>query len=109
MKLKGEPFCKIKNGTKKYELRLYDEKRKRICVDDLIEFTNQDNNEKIIVQVTEINVFDSFIDLYATLPLEQCGYAKNELSTASASDMEKYYTKEEQKLYGVVAIKIELL
>lgn len=38
-----------------------------------------------------------------------CGYSADELKIASPEDTEKYYTKEQQKRYGVVAIKVELL
>ena len=40
MKLNDSPFNKIKNGTKTMELRLYDEKRRRLREKDYIEFTN---------------------------------------------------------------------
>lgn len=107
MKLNREPFEKIKSGAKIYELRLYDEKRKKICVGDLIEFAERDGEEKCTVKVTDLCLFDSFEELYATLPSEQCGYAVGE--KANPADMEAYYTKEEQRLYGVVAIKTELI
>ena len=106
MKLNCEPFDKIKSGAKIYELRLYDEKRKNIQIGNLIEFTKRDSDEKCTVKVTDLCRFGNFAELYANLPLEQCGYAVGE--KASPTDMEAYYTKEEQRLYGVVAIKIEL-
>ena len=43
MKLQDDPFKKIKNKTKTIEMRLNDEKRKKIKQDDLIEFTNIKN------------------------------------------------------------------
>lgn len=109
MKLNPEPFDKIKSGKKLYELRLYDEKRKNICIGDLIEFTKQNGAEKCLVKVTALYRFDFFADLYKNLPLEQCGYDIGELDKADPSDMEQYYPKEKQERYGVVAIKIELM
>ena len=38
MKLKEDPFERMKNGTKTIEFRLYDEKRRKIKVGDEIEF-----------------------------------------------------------------------
>ena len=38
MKLKKEPFEMIKSGKKIYELRLYDEKRKKLKIGDTVEF-----------------------------------------------------------------------
>ena len=109
MKLHTEPFEKIKSGKKLYEIRLYDEKRKAIRIGDFIEFTKQNGDEKCTVRVKDLCLFKNFTELYSTLPLEQCGYALDELDKASPADMEAYYSKEEQKLYGVVAIKIELM
>jgi len=41
------------------------------------------------------------------LPLEKCGYSKNDLKTAHYTDMEKYYTKEQIKKYGVLGIELQ--
>ena len=49
MKLNNEPFINIKNGTKTIELRLNDEKRRLLKVNDLIEFTNRETNEKLTI------------------------------------------------------------
>lgn len=46
MKLNNSPFNKIKNGSKTIELRLNDEKRSKLKVNDFIEFTNVETNEK---------------------------------------------------------------
>ena len=45
MKLQDDPFTKIKNKTKTIEMRLNDEKRKKIKQNDLIEFTNIKSKE----------------------------------------------------------------
>lgn len=102
-------MIKLKTARKKYELRLYDEKRQSIRIGDTIKFTKRDSNENCTVQVTDLRRFACFADLYTSLPLEQCGYDISELNTASPNDMEAYYTKEEQRLHGVIAIKIKLL
>ena len=39
MKLRPQPFNMIRSGQKTYELRLYDEKRQRVQVNDEIEFS----------------------------------------------------------------------
>lgn len=107
MKLNPEPFNKIKSGAKTYELHLHDEKRKSINVGDFIEFTKQNSAEKCIVKVIDLLLFNNFAELYAKLPLDQCGYDTSKLENASPKDMEKYYTKKEQRRYGVIAIKTE--
>ena len=110
MKLQPEPFAKNKSEKKIYELRLFDEKRQKINVGDFIEFTEQrEGGDFCITCVRDILKFDSFDELYANIPLEQLGYSADELDSASPADMEVYYTKEQQKQYGVVAIKLYLL
>ena len=108
--LKSSPFEKIQNKTKTIELRLYDEKRKQIQVGDIIEFIQLDNpNHRLEAKVTGLYVFDSFEQLYKSLPLTECGYTIDTVKDADPKDMEAYYPKEKQKQYGVVGIQIEVL
>lgn len=109
MKLYTVPFEKIKRGTKSIELRLFDEKRQKIKEGDEIAFTNTANGERIVATVKKLHMFDSFEELYKALPLLQCGYTAEDIDTAHPSDMEKYYSAEEQKRYGVVGIELSLL
>ena len=43
------------------------------------------------------------------LPLTACGYTERETAAASPEDMDLYYSKEEQRSWGVVGIEIALL
>lgn len=107
MKLKEEPFRKIKEGKKDIELRLYDEKRQKIKVGDEICFTNISTGEKVYAKVKTLHLFDSFEKLYATLDKVRIGYTEDEV--ADFRDMEKYYPKEEQEKYKVVGIEVCVL
>lgn len=109
MKLQPDMFEMIKNGTKTYELRLCDDKRKKVNINDIIEFTNLGNNEKLSTNVEGIHYFNSFKDLYNVIPLMECGYTEDNIADAKPSDMGKYYSKEEQDKYGVVAFKISVI
>lgn len=106
MKLHPGPFAKIKSGAKTIELRLYDEKRQKIKEGDVIEFTCTADGEKIRATVRKLHRFDSFAELYNALPLLQCGYTAEDVDQAQPSDMEAYYTVEEQQKYGVVGIEM---
>ncbi len=109
MNLHSAPFEMIRSGRKTIELRLYDEKRRLISVGDEIEFVNSsDSATSLSCRVIALHRFDSFEDLYAALPLLQCGYTENDILTASPNDMDVYYSKEKQKEYGVIGIEIEL-
>ena len=106
MKLNPLPFEMIKSGIKIIELRLFDEKRQKIKVGDDIIFTNTDTGEKMRVTVKKLHVFGSFEELYKILPLLRCGYTEESVGSAQPSDMEQYYSVEEQRKYGVVGIEL---
>ena len=106
MKLKPKPFEMIKSGRKTIELRLLDEKRRLVKVGDIIEFVNTDDGEILTKRVKALHCFDSFEALYSSLPLLKCGYTEPDVKTAKYTDMEEYYSKEEQKLFGVVGIEL---
>jgi 23S rRNA (uracil1939-C5)-methyltransferase len=106
MNLNPSPFEMIKRGKKTIELRLFDEKRQKIKTGDDIIFTNAVNGEKMCATVKTLHCFDSFEELYKTLPLLQCGYTAEDIDTAHPSDMEQYYSIEEQNKYGVVGIEL---
>lgn len=107
MRLNKEPFEKIEKGTKTIEIRLYDEKRSLIKENDIIEFTNREDNKKLKTKVIELHKYNSFEELYDNFDKIALGYEENEI--ANPNDMEKYYSKEEQQKYGVVGIEIKLI
>lgn len=105
MRLHDDPFNKIKQGTKKIEIRLNDEKRKSINIGDTIEFTNRKTSEKMLVKVNGLFKYSNFEELYKNWDKVILGYDEDDI--ADPKDMEEYYSKEEQEKYGVLAIKIE--
>lgn len=109
MTLASLPFEQIVTGAKTIELRLYDEKRQAVSEGDTIIFTNLADNHQITVRVIRLHIFDTFIELYKSLPLSKCGYAEQELDSASPDDMLEYYLKEKQERYKVVGIEIEVI
>ena len=107
MSLRPGPFSKIADGTKRYELRLHDEKRRLISVGDTITFTCTEDERTVHVRVVALHPFAGFAELYAALPLTECGYTQENVAAASPKDMEKYYPPLRQGQYGVLAIEME--
>lgn len=108
MNLQPEPFEKIQTGQKTIELRLNDPKRRKIQPGDTIEFLNLGApSEKIRVRVVAVHRFDSFEELYRTLPLTRCGYGPDDCP--DPKDMDRYYSRKEQNRYGAVGIEITVL
>ena len=109
MSLRPGPFEKIADGSKRYELRLLDEKRRIISIGDTITFACTEDERTVHVRVVELLPFADFDQLYATLPLTECGYTEESAATAHSKDMEAYYPPEKQAQYGVLAIKMALV
>ena len=107
MKLVDKYFNLIKEGTKTIEMRLYDEKRRRINLRDNIQFTNQDTGESLTAEVLALHIFDSFEDMYKAFDKILIGYLENEI--ANPSDMSQFYSDEDIKKYKVVGIEIKLI
>ena len=108
MKLNNVAFQNIKNGIKKFELRLYDEKRKIINIGDTITFRNLNNLEDTItVKVLALLRYPTFADFFKDIDYKQCGSA-NSLEE-KLERVHTFYTAEQEKEYGIVAIKIVLV
>ena len=107
MKLQQKYFDFIKAGTKRIELRLYDEKRQRLKLGDLIEFGSP-NGEKIAGEIIGLIRYRSFRDLMVDFDvsiLADGSVSKQDL----LDDLEVFYTPEEQARLGVLGIRIKLL
>lgn len=106
MKLWHESFYKIADGSKTIELRLNDEKRQQINIGDTIVFNCTKNSDVITAKVKALHKFGDFKALYNALPLDKCGYSKDELENAHYTDMEQYYSKEQIEKYGALGIEL---
>ena len=106
MNLVPSAFRKIADGSKTIELRLNDEKRQQINVEDTVVFNCSSTKDIITAQISRLHKFSDFEELYKTLPLEKCGYTVAELDTAHYTDMEQYYTKEQIEKYGALGIEL---
>ena len=106
MNLYPDAFELIKNGNKKVEMRLNDEKRQKLTIGDLIIFTNTETKEEIIVEVIDLKTFKSFKELYSSYEKIAIGYKKDEV--ANPNDMLNYYSQEQIDKYGALAIEIKV-
>ncbi len=106
MKLNNLPFNQIKDGSKTIEVRLNDNKRKALEVGDIIVFTNIETQEKLERKIISLNKYDSFRQLfqnYDSILLGARGYNEEEYEKC----MYFYYTKEQEKQFGILAIELD--
>ena len=109
MKLQPEYYNYILNGTKRIEIRLYDEKRQKIVLGDTIKFINdsQVNNffEAKVIGLLRYDTFKDMLKDFDIALLADKSITKEKL----IKDLEQFYTKEKQEQYGVLGIRIQLL
>jgi len=107
MGLFGEYFNAIRIGKKKVEVRLNDEKRRKIEVGDTIEFIKvPDHNETLRVQVIELRRYDTFNEMYEDVPFENfdCeGWTLDEMIKGTY----EIYSQEQEEQWGTLAITIK--
>ena len=95
MRLHPEPFERIKSGDKNIECRLNDEKRRQLGVGDTIVFQNREGGEELERKIAALHTFPDFESMFEKFPEEKI------------NDVYQYYTPEEEKECGVVAIELE--
>ena len=107
MNLQPKYFDFMKDGTKRIELRLYDEKRSQIELGDVIEFSKSEN-DKLKAEVVGLLRYNSFKDLFEDFDisiLADASMTKDELLGV----LSEFYAPEKQSEYGVVGIRLKIL
>ena len=73
----------------------------------MIEFTNRETLEDIIVEIEGLYKYPNFEELYKHFDKISMGYDKDDI--ANPEDMEQYYSKDKQNKYGVIGIKVKIV
>lgn len=102
MHLEEEFFNKVKEGTKKVEIRLRDVKRRALKVGDTILFEDRKTKEKIDAIITDLKVYDTFEEILNDYNLQVLG-----LNTNDPAFINNFYTPEEIKKYKLPVISFK--
>lgn len=106
--LHPEVFDIVLNGVKDVEVRVNDEKRRKLNIGDTLIFLKRPEEvEKLCAKVTNLVYFNSFeevVDAYDMKRIYLDGTTREEYVNL----MKKFYSDEKVKKYGVVAIEFEL-
>ncbi len=109
MRLNEKPYESMKTGRKFYEVRLNDEKRRLVEVGDTIDFLKlPEEKEKLKVEVIGVLPFDTFKDLYESLPAYSLDCEGMEVGEM-VENTYKIYTPEQEGRWGVLAIEVKLV
>lgn len=107
MGLFEEYLDSIKSGDKVIEVRLNDEKRRKIKVGDIIRFIQvPDEAEEILTEVVELTAFPTFKDMYENVSAAEMG-SREDTVEQMVNDTYEIYTPEHEKKYGTLAIRIK--
>ncbi len=109
MKLNPKYFEYMKNGTKRIEIRLNDEKRKGIKLGDEIIFQKEPElKEEISTQIIDLIVKRNFKEIIENLDVSEYS-DKSESEEKFLKDIYKFYTKEQEEKYGAIGIQIKII
>lgn len=107
LKLQPRYYEYILSGTKDIEIRLYDEKRQKINIGDIIILKKEPElNESFKVRVVGLLRYENFDGLFNDFTIDRLA-DKSMKKSELLEELEKFYTKEKQKEYGVLGIRIE--
>ena len=105
--LDSDIFEIVKNGTKTIELRLYDEKRRKLKVGDTLVFLKRpDDIEQIKTKITNLEVYKNFKELIKHYEMKEL-YLESYTKEMFLEELKRFYTEEDQEKYGVLAITFE--
>jgi ASC-1-like (ASCH) protein len=104
MKLQPQPFAAVKNGKKIIESRLFDEKRQLIKLGDQILFRNMDNlDDTFLTKVNGLLRYETFSELFDDFSALAFG---GESKKMLEQQIYGVYSKEDEREYGILGIRI---
>jgi len=107
MKLNPIAFDMIQAGTQTFETRVYDAKRQLVNLNDQIEFSKlPDLTEKLTVKVVGLSRANTFTELFKFLNPVLGGWQETDGVDKVLQNLRRFYTEEEEKRYGVLAIHL---
>ena len=103
MHLESEIFDLVNNNIKDIEVRINDGKRRKLKIGDIITFKNRGNDDTIDVKIINLEYFSSFNECINNYDLKRL-YNDKITKEEFLNLLYKFYTKDDEKEYGVVAI-----
>ena len=103
--LHPEVFNIVLDGNKDVEIRVNDEKRRKLNIGDTLIFLNRSNEqEQIKATITNLVYFNSFLDVTNYYDMKRI-YLEGTTKEEYINLMKQFYSDEEVSKYGVVAIE----
>jgi ASC-1-like (ASCH) protein len=110
MHLNESPYRQIKGGRKRFEARLFDEKRQELRVGGVGKiYLRPEDKEFYFVRIVDLKDYMSFEKMFLDLGVFDFGWEKGVGARQAAEDMRKYYSFEDEEKFGVLGIELEVL
>lgn len=107
--LDPDVFEVVEKGIKNVEVRVYDEKRRRMKIGDEIVFLKRPlEQEKITTKIIGLKTYSNFNELVKDYNIERL-YLNTFTKEEFINLLGRFYSEEEQKEFGVVAIEFEVI
>ena len=107
--LHPEVFDIVTKGEKNVEVRLNDEKRRKLKVGDTLIFLKRpDEIETISAKITDLVPFSSFLDVVDYYEMKRI-YLEFTTKEEYINIMRQFYSQEDESKYGVIAIEFEII
>lgn len=103
MHLESKIFNLVNSNIKDIEVRINDEKRRKLKIGDIITFNDRCNNDIIDVKIINLEYFSSFNECINNYDLKRL-YNDKITKEEFLNLLYKFYTKDDEKEHGVVAI-----
>lgn len=109
MGLFERPFHSMSTGKKTVEVRLNDEKRRKVNRGDLIKFIKiPEKDECLIAEFVELREFLTFKEMYERIPASDFDAVGDSIEEMVKQTYD-IYTPEQEKQWGTLAITIKLV
>ena len=109
MGLYDKPFYSMKLGRKTVEVRLNDEKRRKLKIGDTIVFTKvPENNEVLTAEIIGLRHYRTFREMYDSIPAKEFDTVGDPIDEMVEQTYEIYSLQQEQK-WGTLAITVKII
>ena len=114
MELQPIYFNQIKDKKKLYETRIYDKKRQKIKLLDVVTFTNKETKQTFQAKIVELSHYKTFREALSSVGIKKVLPSSKSLEdgikTYEAFPHKEYENyKKASKIYGVLRMKFELI
>ena len=108
LKLQPKYYNYMLHGTKRIEIKLYDEKRKTLNLGDSITFLKEpDLKESFQAKIIGLLRYENFEKIFQDFDISILA-DKSITKEVLRNELEEFYPKEKQEKYGVLGIRVEL-